>query len=215
MKNDFIEKNMGLVHLCVKKFIGRGVDYDDLVQIASIGLIKASNNFDESRGLKFSTYAVPVIIGELKGYFRSDGIVKVSRRLKELATKINFLMENKIKLTGEVPTVSQIAIELNEKEEDIATAMCSCSSAISLTMTNENGESQLEIPVSSKEEEITDRLSLNQAINSLSENDKELITLRYYKNQTQIQVASVMGCSQVQISRREKKILIKLHSELG
>lgn len=206
---------MGLVYMCVKRFVGRGVDYEDLVQIGSIGLIKATKKFDEERGLKFSTYAVPVIIGELKGFFRSDGIVKVSRRLKELATKSNIFMEKYTKETGMIATVSQVAKALGEKEEDIAEAMCSCATTLSLTMSNEDGESQLEVVVPSEEQEITDKLSLRQIINSLPQKDREIIRLRYYKNQTQTEVAKAVGCSQVQISRREKKILLKMREDLG
>ncbi len=215
MNNEFIEANMGLVHLCVKRFVGRNVDYEDLVQIGSVGLLKAAKNFDESRGLKFSTYAVPVIIGEIKGYFRSDGIVKVSRKLKELSMKINAVIEKNSRESGLIPTVSQIAEILGESEEQVAQAMCSSTSAISLTMQNEDGETQLSIPVESKEEEIVNRIGLQQIIAVLPEKDRNLINLRYYKNRTQQETAKILGCSQVQISRREKKILLILRQQLG
>lgn len=209
-----IEEHIGLVHLCAKRFIGRGVDYEDLVQIGCVGLIKASSNFEEERGLKFSTYAVPVIIGEIKGFFRSDGLVKISRRIKELSIKINAVINRYTAETGSVPTVTQISNILNEKEESVAEAMSICSSTISLTMSNEDGENQLEIPIESKEEEITDKLSLRQVISDLSEKDKELIELRYFKNKTQTQIANELGCSQVQISRREKKLLLFIREKM-
>ena len=215
MNKEFITENIGLVHICARKFIGRQVDYEDLVQIGCIGLIKAYNNFDKDRGFKFSTYAVPVILGEIKGFFRSDGIVKVSRRLKELSIKIIRLSEEICNQTGNNPSVKELAEKLGETQEDVSQAMCSCIGTVSLTMTNEDGEFQLNIPVPSAEEDITDKISLKEIINSLPQKDRELIVLRYFKNQTQTQVAKTFGCSQVQISRKEKKILLTLRNALA
>lgn len=213
-KNKFIEQNMGLVHLCAKRFIGRGVEYEDLVQIGSVGLIKAANKFDESRGLKFSTYAVPVIIGEIKGFFRSDGIVKISRRIKELSIKINAVVNKYTVQNGYSPTSMQIAEILGETEENVVEAMSVCSTTVSLTNFGDNHENQVDIPTDSREEEITDKLSLRQIISDLNEKDKVLIEMRYFKNKTQTEVAKACGCSQVQISRREKNLLIFIRERL-
>lgn len=213
-KNKFIEENIGLVHLCAKRFIGRGVEYEDLVQIGSVGLIKAVNKFDKSRGLKFSTYAVPVIIGEIKGFFRSDGIVKISRRIKELSIKINAVVGKYSVEHGTQPSVRKIAEILGETEESVTEAMSVCSVTLSLTNFGENNDNEYDIPTQSREEEITDKLSLRQIIGDLSEKDKVLIEMRYFKNKTQTEVAKVCGCSQVQISRREKNLLLFLRERL-
>lgn len=214
-KDEFVEKNIGLAHLCAKKFVGRGVDYEDLFQIASLGLVKATANFNEDLGFKFSTYAVPVIIGEIKSFFRNDGIIKISRRFKELSIKINAITSKYSSENGTAPTVAQISEILGVDEESIVEAMSICSTAISLTMTSPEGESQLEIPVTSREEEITDKLSLRQIISTLPEKDKQLLELRYFKNKTQTEVASICGCSQVQISRREKKLLLVMREQFN
>lgn len=214
-KQTFVEQNIGLAHLCAKKFIGRGIDYEDLFQIASLGLVKATENFNEELGYKFSTYAVPVIIGEIKSFFRSDGIIKISRRLKELSIKINAVSSKFSSENGYVPTVTQIAEILEIDEESVVEAMSVCLTAISLTMSSPDGDNQLEIPVESKEEDITDKLSLRQIISTLPEKDKSLLELRYFKNKTQSQVANIFGCSQVQISRREKKLLISIREQFN
>lgn len=213
-RDKLVADNMGLVHLCIKRFVGRGTDYDDLFQIGCIGLLKAATNFEEERGLKFSTYAVPVIIGEVKGFFRSDGLVKVSRSIKELSGKINSLINTLSKERGTVPTVSEIANVLNVPEEKVAEAMSASMSAVSLTASGEDGEAQMDIRIESGEEGITDRLSLWQAIEQLNDEEKKLIGLRYYMNKTQRETAELMGCSQVQISRKEKKILCSMRGLL-
>ncbi len=215
MNNDkFIEENMGLVHLCAKRFINRGTEYEDLIQIGSVGLLKAAANFDVDRGLKFSTYAVPVIMGEIKGYFRNDGIIKISRKIKELSIKINAVINKFTVKNGVVPSVSQIAVELNVSEDEVAQAMSICVTALSLTV-GEDGENQIDIPIDSAEEEITDKLSLRKILKDLSDEDRELIELRYFKSKTQTEVAKAVGCSQVQISRREKKILLFLREKMN
>lgn len=211
---EVVSANIGLVHMCVKRFQGRGVDYEDLFQIGCVGLLKAVANFDESRGLKFSTYAVPMIIGEVKGFFRSDGLIKVSRSLKELSAKISKITNEYTKERGAVPTVSEIAEALGETEEKIAEAMSASLSAVSLTMEGEDGENQFDIPVEGGEESITNRISLWQTIEQLPDADQKLISIRYYMNKTQKETAELLGCSQVQISRREKKILLYMRGML-
>lgn len=205
---------MGLVHMCAKRFTGRGVEYEDLVQIGCVGLLKAVGNFDEGRGLKFSTYAVPMILGEIKGFLRSDGLVKVSRGIRELSAKISRVVQQISQERGMVPTVSEIALALDESEEKVAQAMSASLCALSLTRDSEEGETELDVPVESGEEGITDRLSLWQTIEQLPDEDKKLIGLRYYMNKTQQETASLLGCSQVQVSRREKKILLYMRGML-
>lgn len=210
MDDLLVTQNMGLVHMCAKRFIGRGVEYEDLFQIGCVGLVKASKNFEVERGLKFSTYAVPVILGEIKGFLRSDGIVKISRSVKELYVKIKHVINKFSTENGYVPTVNEIAEILDVSTEDVVNAMSACVSAVSLTMESEDGVNQFDIPVQSREEEITDKLSLIQVLENLEEKERYIINLRYFKNKTQSEVASLMGCSQVQISRKEKKILLKI-----
>ncbi len=209
-----VEDNIGLVHLCAKRFNGRGVEYEDLFQIGCLGLVKAAKKFDSDRGLKFSTYAVPVILGEIKGFFRADGIIKVSRGIKELARKIQqetekFMVEHKTS-----PTVSYLASTLNESEEKISQAMNSLAITLSLTQSDDETNAAIDVKVDSEEESLTDKLSLIQTIEKLSDYDRELIRLRYFKNKTQKETAEVLGCSQVQISRREKKVLFYMRSYL-
>ncbi len=199
---------MGLVHACCKRFAGKGIEYEELFAAGSLGLAKAINNFDESRNLQFSTYAFPVIMGEIKRLFRDGGAVKVSRSLKELASaicKIN--NESKMK-NGMELTVSQLAQKLGTTEEKIIDALNSSRYPLSLTAEyDEEGNPQLDVPTDDIQEEISERLSLEQAVQTLEESDRKIIHLRYYRNKTQTQTAKILDMTQVQVSRREKKIL--------
>ena len=207
-KNKLADKNMGLVHACCKRFSGKGIEYDELFSAGCLGLAKAINNFDESLNFQFSTYAFPVIMGEIKRLFRDGGTVKVSRSLKELAMticKIN--NENKLK-NGTELTVSQFAERLDVSQEKIVDALNSIRSPLSLTAKyDEEGNPQLDVPVDDIQYEISERLSLEQAVNVLEENDRKIIQLRYYQNKTQTQTAKMLNMTQVQVSRRERKIL--------
>lgn len=207
-KNKIAESNMGLVHACCKRFSGKGIEYEELFSAGCLGLAKAINNFDESRNFQFSTYAFPVIMGEIKRLFRDGGAVKVSRSLKELASaicKIN--NENKLKYGTEL-TVSQLAKKLDVPEEKVIDALNCVRSPLSLTAEyDEDGNPQLDVPVDDIQYEISERLSLEQAVSLLEDNDRKIITLRYYKNKTQTQTAKLLNMTQVQISRRERKIL--------
>lgn len=207
-KNAVAKANMGLVHACCKRFSGKGIEYDELFAAGSLGLAKAINNFDESRNLQFSTYAFPVIMGEIKRLFRDGGAVKVSRTLKELASAICKLNnENELK-NGEALTVSQLAEMLGTTNEKIIDAMGSLRSPLSLTAEyDDEGNPQLDVPTSDIQDEIAERLSLEQAVKTLEEKDKKIIHLRYYQGKTQTQTARILDMTQVQISRREKKIL--------
>ena len=210
----FITQNLGLVHACAGRFRGRGMEYDDLYSAGCVGLIKAYDNFDESRGVCFSTYAVPVILGEIKKLFREGGTVKVSRSLKELGLRVNAAREHHRKLCGTEPTLSQLAEELGESVENITLAIQAAQPALSLTPEGENNDRQIDIPVESPEEELADRISLAEVIEALPEQDKQLIRLRFYGNRTQSETAKALHTTQVQISRRERKILIRLRARL-
>lgn len=207
-RSTFIEKNLGLVHSCAGRFRGRGIEYDDLYSAGCMGLIKAYDGFDEGRGVCFSTYAVPVILGEIKKLFRDGGTVKVSRSIKELGLRINAARERHLKLSGSEPTVAQLAEELGETPEAIALAIRAAMPAMSLTPEgDEEGERQMDIPVESPEEELADKIGLDEVLESLPEQDRKLIQLRFYGNRTQSDTARLLNTTQVQISRRERKIL--------
>lgn len=214
-RSAFIEKNLGLVHACAGRFRGRGIEYDDLYGAGCVGLIKAYDGFDESRGVCFSTYAVPVILGEIKKLFRDGGSVKVSRSIKELGLKINAARERQIKLFGTEPTVAQLAQELGETPEAVALAIRAAMPTMSLTPEGEeDSDRQMDIPVESPEEELADRISLGEVLRTLPEQDQRLIQLRFYGNRTQSDTAKLLNTTQVQISRRERKILQLMRSRL-
>jgi len=208
----FINENLGLVHACAKRFKGRGIEYDDLFQAGCEGLIKAAAHFDSDRGYKFSTYAVPVILGEMRRLFREGGTVKVSRGLKELSMKAVRLSEQIETETGKAPSVSVLAEKLGVPEEKCAEALNAAAQPVSLTGDDENNET--DIPVDAPEEKITDHLALQQILKALPEEDQRLIYYRYFKNQTQTETAKRLGTTQVQISRREKKLLLRLRGLL-
>lgn len=207
-KNSIAQKNMGLVHACCKRFAGKGIEYEELFSAGCLGLAKAINNFDESRNFQFSTYAFPVIMGEIKRLFRDSGAVKVSRSLKKLSMNINKAVSEYRDKHNAEPTISQLAKILNVDEEKITDALSSARQPLSLTTDyDEDGNPQLDVPVDDIQEEIAERLTLQQAVGSLEENDQKIISLRYYKNKTQSQTAKLLNMTQVQISRRERKIL--------
>ena len=209
-------ENIGLVHSIANRFRGRGIEYDDLFGAGCLGLIKAADRFDESRGLCFSTYAVPLIMGEIKSLFRKSGVVKVSRTLKEVYIKALRVSQEYAGAYGEQPTVRQIAEKLGVDEETVAEAFCACKTPLSLSAEDSEGESaELDIPVESEEESITERLSLEKALESLCDYDRRLIELRYFKGLTQTQTAEILGISQVQVCRKEKKILNVLREQLA
>lgn len=214
-RSAFIEKNLGLVHSCAGRFRGRGIEYDDLYSAGCMGLIKACDGFDENRGVCFSTYAVPVILGEIKKLFRDGGTVKVSRSIKELGLRINAAREHHMKLFGTEMTVGQLAQELNESPEAVALAIRASMPAMSLTPENDDGEDrQMDIPVDSPEEELADRISLEEVLAALPEEDQQLIRLRFYGGRTQSDTAKLLHTTQVQISRRERKILKLMREKL-
>ena len=232
-----IEKNLGLVHHIVKRFLGRGVDAEDLFQIGSIGLMKAIDKFDLSFEVKFSTYAVPLISGEIKRFLRDDGMVKVSRSLKENGWKINRVMEQKKRENGRDVTVQELAKETGLTEEEIVMAMeanihvesiyksvyqsdgseiylvdqvvAGGRTGLGIEAGNEN-DKRLTLSGSTEDrekEELLNHLLLEQLLKGLGDSERNLIKMRYFENMTQVQVAKILGISQVQVSRTEKKIL--------
>ena len=212
-RNSIVENNLGLVHACANRFRGRGVEYDDLFQAGCVGLIKAADKFDESRGFSFSTYAVPVILGEIKRIFRDGGAVKIGRTLKEKSRNAMLIREELSASLGREPTVSELAEKMNIDSEETAMLLNASMPVMSLTADDEN-ESQLDVPVDSPEEEISDSLALEQILLSLDERDRKMITLRYYSGMTQSKTACALGMTQVQVSRREKAVLEIIRKKL-
>lgn len=214
-RDEKICNNIGLVHTCAKRFIGRGIEYDDLYQAGSMGLVKAVDGFDESRGLKFSTYAVPVILGEIRRLFRDGGTVKVSRSLKELAMRTSRERDAFCLREGREPSVTELAEALGIEREQAAEALGASLPALSLTRSGEeDGGDEVDIPVASPEETITNRLALQQLLGALPPHDRTLIEYRYFKRQTQQVTAEKLGMTQVQVSRRERAILRQLREQL-
>lgn len=212
---EFIEKNLGLVHACAGRFKGRGIEYEELYAAGCLGLVKACDGFDTSRGVCFSTYAVPVILGEIKKLFRDGGTVKVSRSLKELSLKINAERERCLKRTGQEPGVVQLAETLQTTPEQIALAIRASLPALSLTPADdEDGQREWDVPVDSPEESLADRIGLAEVMDKLEPQDRTMIRLRFFAGRTQSETARVLGTTQVQISRRERRVLKWMRQQL-
>lgn len=212
-KRPAAEDNLGLVHLCANRFRGRGIEYDDLYSAGCIGLLKAVKAFDGSRGVKFSTYAVPVILGEIKRLFRDGGSVRVSRSLKELSLRLQRLCESFRQREMREPTVAELAELSGESEAAVSEALCVSQPVVSLT-SGDDDEGQTDIPVEAPDESITDLLALRQIMSELEPKDRALLELRYFRGLTQSRTAAVLGMTQVQVSRREKKLLKSMREEL-
>lgn len=211
-----VEKNMGLVHSIARRFQNRGVEMEDLVQIGSIGLLKAIDKFDLTYEVRFSTYAVPMITGEIKRFLRDDGMVKVSRSLKEEAARIYAVREVFMGAQGREPTLEELTEELQLTREEVILAMESAAQIESLQKTiyqSDGSDIALEdkLPFEkNQQEEVLDRMLLEQMLGSLNTEERELIYLRFFKERTQSNIAKKMGMSQVQVSRMEKKILRRM-----
>ena len=212
-RDELILNNLGLVGSCASRFIGKGIDYEDLYSSGCVGLIKAADGFDEALGFAFSTYAVPSILGEIRRLFRDGGAVKISRTLKEKARQLQFVKESLEKELGVEPTISEIANEMGVSIPEAAQLIAISQPVISLTSDNDD-EKQIDIPSEDEYSPIDDKLSLEKVIGDLSENDQKLIRLRYYDGLTQSKTASLLGVSQVQVSRREKIILSNMRKRL-
>lgn len=216
-----VENNLGLVHHIVKRFFGRGYELEDLFQIGSIGLIKAIDKFDLSYDVKFSTYAVPMITGEIKRFLRDDGMIKMSRSLKENAWKIRAASERLTHELGRDVTVDEIAVELGITAEDIILSMEANLEVESIYKSVYQGEgTQIflvdKLPEKRDDNErLLNQMMVEQLLDSLEEKERKLITLRYYLDKTQVEVARELGISQVQVSRLEKKVLRRMREEIA
>ncbi len=213
-----IEINNGLIWSIAKRFTGRGYELEDLYQIGCIGMIKSIKKFDFKFGVKFSTYAVPYILGEIKKFLRDDGIIKVSRSIKELGIKIKEIEKEYVLKKGESISVKKLSDLLKVPEVDIVSAIEASKQVESINEeVYEDGKStKIDKIVSNRDEQgkIIDKIVLNEMVNSLKERDKKIIVLRFYKEKTQTQVAKILGISQVQVSRIEKRILKDLKNKL-
>lgn len=206
---------MGLVHSCAGKFKGKGVEYEDLFQAGCVGLVKAADGFEPERGFAFSTYAVPVILGEIRRVFRDGGSIKVGRMLKEKSRTAMLERERLTILNDREPTVSELAESLGLEVQETAYILNAAMPAFSLTADEDSRSSQFDIPVESYDCEISDNIALHQAMVSLPERDRNIIELRYFRGLTQSKTAEKLGMSQVQVSRREKVILLELRKNLS
>jgi RNA polymerase sporulation-specific sigma factor len=221
-RNALIDKNTGLVWSVVRRFRNRNVETEDLFQIGCIGLIKAVDKFDLSFNVQFSTYAVPMILGEIRRYFRDDGIIKVSRSLKELSIKARDISEKLEQDMGRPPSIKELAEALGEEPENVIHAMDASRTPESLfrEYDDEDGsENRLIDRIVSqdndRESETVEKISLYSALKQLPRREKDLIWMRYYSGETQQKVAQKLGISQVQVSRLEKKILELLKGMLN
>ncbi len=219
-RDTLIEENIGLVWSIVRRFQNRGVETEDLFQIGSIGLIKAVDKFDPAYQVQFSTYAVPMIAGEIRRFLRDDGMLKVSRSLKELAGRIYSTKDALEKKNGREPTLYEVARELGVSQEDLVLAMEAATQVESLQQVIYQGEGN-DISLMDKLEEeesqsdqVVNRLLLEDMLKSLEGRERQLIYMRYFQEKTQAAIAREMGISQVQVSRLEKKILGKLRKKM-
>ena len=216
---DLIKNNSGLVWNIVKRFCGRGYETEDLYQIGCIGLIKAIKRFDINLDVQLSTYAVPYIMGEIKRFIRDDGLIKVSRQTKELSIKIKQIQNEYLNKNGEEISIGKIAKMLEISKEDVASAIESnntINSIYSVEGANEDERMLIEKIGDNKDEYsgLVDKITLKEIIDNLDEREKKVVLLRYYKEQTQSQVGKILGITQVQVSRIEKKVLDKMRLKL-
>ncbi len=211
-KERLLVENNNLIKSIVRRYIGKGVEYDDLYQLASMGLLKAINGFDESFGVRFSTYAVPMIAGEIKRFMRDDGSIKVSRSIKSCAKQINLFIEEYSASHGSQPTVKIIAEKFGMPESEVVFTMGSTHMPVSIYNQGEYKDEKTQellekLPVEDRQEDIIESLQLKTAIASLPDRDRKVIMLRYFRDMTQSEVANMLGVSQVQVSRIENKIM--------
>lgn len=213
-RDELICANLGLVHACAARFKGKGVDYDDLYNAGCVGLIKAIDRYDPQTGNRLSTYAVPVILGEIRLLFREGGSVRVSRSLRSLSIKARRIADEYRQSHPSDIRVDELAERLGTDVYTAQEALNAAQAVISLSDDRDGDESALDIPVPSDEDRVTERLSLLQTMEALNMDERELIRLRYFKHKTQSETAKALNTTQVQISRKEKKILTKMRSML-
>lgn len=218
-RDQLVVDNMGLVWSIVRRFQGRGLDMEDLFQIGSIGLLKAIDKFDLSYEVRFSTYAVPMITGEIKRFLRDDGMIKVSRSVKEMGMRVKIVREALCASMGREPTLEEIAAEIGASREEVAASIEAGAEVESLYKTiNKNDEASIRLmdkieDRDESQEKLLNHMVLEKLIGQLGEKEKEIIVRRYYQNQTQTQVAQALNISQVQVSRLEKKILKQMREK--
>ena len=218
-KEVLTQENSPLIKSLIKRFRDKGVEYDDLFQIGCIGFLKAINNFKTEFGVKFSTYVVPMVIGEIKRFMRDDGAIKVSRALKSLNIQINRFIEQFSSKNQRKPTIEEIAKKFQVEEQDVVMAMDSARMPISLyaPLEDESGDLTVIDRVENvgASDNMLDNLALKEMIKNLQEREKKIILLRYYFDKTQSEIAKELGISQVQVSRLENKILENFRSKLS
>lgn len=219
-RDTLFKENTGLIYSVAKRFLGRGVEMEDLFQIGSIGLLKAVDHFDPSYEVRFSTYAVPMIVGEIKRFLRDDGILKVSRSLKENCGRIYQAKEKLEKELGREPGLDEIAAEVELSLEEVILALESTAEVESLHKTIYQGDGN-DISLMDRlpekdngQEQALDRIFLDEMLQSLDARERQLIGMRYFQNRTQTEIAAELGVSQVQVSRMEKRILKKLKEKI-
>ncbi len=218
-KQKLIEENSPLVKSVIKRFIGKGIEYDDLYQLGCVGFLKAIKNFNTDYNVKFSTYVVPMVIGEIKRFMRDDGEIKVSRAVKSLNLKISKFIENFMKEHMRKPTTKEIAKEFGIDESEVIFTMDSAKMPISMFATYEDDSNKGQYLIDrfvqiGDNEAILDNISLKEALSSLDERDKKIVLLRFFRDKTQSEIASVLNISQVQVSRLECKIIEKMREKL-
>ncbi len=213
-KEKIFTENEPLIKSIIRRFKNKGVEYDDLFQIASMGFVKAIYNFNENFGVKFSTYTVPMIIGEIKRYMRDNGAIKVSRTIKILANKINRYIDNYSGEHSDSPSIELLSKEFNVTQEEVVIALDSCKMPLSIFDKfddDEEGQELIEkIPYSDSEDSTLDKIHLFNIIDNLNEREKKIIIMRYFRDKTQNEIAENLGVSQVQVSRLENKIIEKI-----
>ncbi len=213
-------ENSPLIKSIIKRYIGKGIEYDDLFQLGSMGFIKAVKNFDTSFNVKFSTYVVPMIIGEIKRFMRDDGTIKVSRSIKSTNIQINRYVERFVKENGDKPTIEQIAKHFEIDAQEVVFIMDSARMPISLYTPFEDGENKSLLLIDryvqdNSGDEMFENIALKEALKNLEERDKMIILMRYYRDKTQSEIAKELKISQVQVSRLEMKILNKMREKLS
>ncbi len=216
-KEILLKENIPLIKSIVKRYKGKNIEYDDLMQLGSLGLVKAINNFNPDFGVRLSTYAVPMITGEIKRFIRDDGAIKVSRALKTMSYKIGKFVEEYQQNNAEEPEISVIAKQFDIDEQEVVYILDSSKMPVSIYEKNDddNGKSLIDrLSDSTTEEDMLDKLTLKDCIQKLPQREKLLIVLRYYKDKTQSEIAKILGVSQVQVSRLESKIIEKLKKQL-
>lgn len=216
-KEQLLQENSGLIWSVVRRFYGRG-DQEDLYQLGAIGLLKCIEKFDFNYDVKFSTYAVPMIMGEIRRFLRDDGTIKVSRSLKELAYRAKQLEENILKAENREPSVTELANKLSVEKEDLIFALESVKDVESLyaAKRKEDGSMQLidQLADHSENEKMLERISLKEALTHLDAKERQIIIMRYFQDKTQTDVAKCIGISQVQVSRIEKRVLQQMKESL-